>query len=559
LNKAYNESSDTASGNKIWRRVDTAKLVSDFESKKQTVSQRDFAKKTGVPRSTLRSWIDRKNSIDAHPILIEFFEHPVGIAFLHRLMTSAHVSFTKAGTASIHNIVDFLERSGLCPFVASSYSAQRRVSAQLDEKIIQFGQSEDKRLAQQMPKKIITLCEDETFHPEICLVAIEPVSNFILVERYAINRETKTWDEAVSEALKNLPVEVIQVTSDQGRSLISHALKCLKVHHSPDCFHVIHEIGKGTCGALMSKVKKAEKEYEKASKQTQQIEQAKERFDTAEKRPRGRRPHFAKRIEHAQQQKQQTQENLNQARLNHETVRSAKAEIGKVYHPYNLENGRRQDSETVRNLLADCFDRIHNATADLSDRCKKRVNKAQRVVNSMVATIAFFFQMIDVYLDNMQLSDRDKHLMHNYLIPGHYLMQAANKQRDVDRKADILQKAQALLSIVNAIEGSGDVISDCKIEELDKAAKSCAQFFQRSSSCVEGRNAQLALRHQGIHRLSDRHLKASTVMHNYYIKRRDGTTAAERFYKAKPNNLFEFLLNNVDYPARPRNRLKLAA
>lgn len=117
-----------------------------------------------------------KNTIDAHPILIEFFEHPVGIAFLHRLMTSAHVSFTKAGTASIHNVSDFLNRSGRSPFVASFYLAQRRVSAQLDKKNIQFGEDEDKRLAQEMPIKIITLCEDETFHPDICLVAIEPLS-----------------------------------------------------------------------------------------------------------------------------------------------------------------------------------------------------------------------------------------------------------------------------------------------------------------------------------------------------------------------------------------------
>ena len=177
----------------------------------------------------------------------------------------------------------------------------------------------------------------------------------------------------------------------------------------------------------------------------------------------------------------------------------------------------------------------------------------------MVATIAFFFHMVDVYLDNMHLSDRDKNLMHNYLIPGHYLKLAARRHRDIDRKAEIIQKSQDLLSIVNGTDGYCDVISDCKIKELEKAAKSCAQLFQRSSSCVEGRNAQLALRHQGIHRLSDRHLKASTIMHNYYIKRRDGTTAAERFFEAKPNDLFEFLLNNVDYPARPRNQLKLVA
>jgi len=123
-----------------------------------------------------------------------------------------------------------------------------------------------------MPAKTITLCEDETFHPEVCLVAIEPVSNYIFVERYVKNRETQTWNEAVSDALGNLPIKVMQVASDDGRSLISHARKGLKVHHSSDCFHVIYEIGKGTSGALMSKVKKAEKELKAAVKQTHHVE-----------------------------------------------------------------------------------------------------------------------------------------------------------------------------------------------------------------------------------------------------------------------------------------------
>ena len=559
METSYNELSDVAIGKGKWERADSVKLVSDYETRNQTISQRDFAKMVDIPRSTLRHWLARKNDIDAHPVLIEFFENPVGIAFLHRLVTAAHVSFTKNGTASIHNVSDFLEESGLSPFVASSYSSQRKVSKQLDDNIIQFGKIEGKRLAQQMPVKAITLCEDETFHPEICLVAIEPVSNFILVEKYAMDRKTKTWNEAVRDALDNLPVEVIQVSSDEGRSLISHALKGLKVHHSPDCFHVIYEIGRGTCGALMSKVRKAEKEHEKAIKNTLKMECEKEKFDGAEKRPRGRRPHFEKRIERAKQEEQQIKEDLEQARLNYETVRTAKAEIGKVYHPYNLKTGQKQDSETVSKLLSDCFDEIHKATTGLSDRCKERINKAQRVMGDMVGTIVFFFKMIDIYLGNMQLSDRDKCLMNNYLIPGHYLKQAASKERDVDRKAHLFEKAQKLLSIVDRLENLDEVSSDCKIEKLEKAASDFAQIFQRSSSCVEGRNAQLALRHQGIHRLSNRHLQALTVIHNYYIRRRDGTTAAERLFEAKPNDLFEFLLDRMDYPARPRNRLKLAA
>jgi len=473
------------------------------------------------------------------------------------MITAAHISFTKDGTASIHNVADFLEKSGVSPFVASSYASQCRVSKQLDDNIIEFGKIEDGRLAQQMPEKAITLCEDETFHPEICLVAIEPVSNFILVERYAEDRKTKTWDEAVCDTLKNFPVKVIQVASDEGRSLIRHARKSLKVHHSPDCFHVIYEIGKGTCGALMSKVRKAENAHENAIKQTLGIGCKKERFD--EKRPRGRRPRFEEKIEQAKQEEDQAKEDLEQARLNYETVRNAKAEIGKVYHPYNLKNGQKQDSETVSELLSGCFDEIHKATADLSDRCKERVNKAQRVMRHMVATIAFFFNMVDIYLDNMQLSDRDKRLMNSYLIPGHYLKLAASKERDVARKADLVEKAQELLSIVNSLETLGEVGSDCEIEKLAKAARDCAQLFQRSSSCAEGRNAQLALRHQGIHRLGNRHLQALTVIHNYYVRRLDETTAAERLFEAKPNDLFVFLLDRMDYPARPRNHLKLAA
>ena len=103
-----------------------------------------------------------------------------------------------------------------------------------------------------------------------------------------------------------------------------------------NCFHVIYEIGRGTCGALMSKVRKAEKEHENAIKQTLSIEGKKEKFD--EKRPRGRRPHFEEKIEQAKQEEEQVKEDLEQARLNYETVRNAKAEIGKVYHPYNLKN-----------------------------------------------------------------------------------------------------------------------------------------------------------------------------------------------------------------------------
>jgi len=91
-------------------------------------------------------------------------------------------------------------------------------------------------------------------------------------------------------------------------------------------------------------------------------------------------------------------------------------------------------------------------------------------------------------------------------------------------------------------------------QRLEQVAAECADLFQRSSSCVEGRNGQLSLHHHGRHRLSDRKLAALTAVHNFPIRRADGTTAAERFFGRAPEPLFEQVLARVPLPPRPARR-----
>ena len=76
-------------------------------------------------------------------------------------------------------------------------------------------------------------------------------------------------------------------------------------------------------------------------------------------------------------------------------------------------------------------------------------------------------------------------------------------------------------------------------------------MFQRSSSCVEGRNGRLSLQHHGHSRVSERRLKALTVIHNYVVKRPDGTTAAERFFGQKHEDAFSWLLERMPDLPRP--------
>ena len=200
-----------------WSRAEIVEKVTAFEQKAAELSQRQWCEIHEVPRSSLQHWLARKENIESDLEIIAFFESLSGVSFLHRLMVSLHFIFTKVGVASSYNVSDFLELSGLSAFVGSSVTTQKRISRQMDQQLILFSQKETQQLAQRMPKKRITLGEDETFHPDICMVAMEPVSNFILVEQDTADRCGETWNQVVGSVLKSLPVTVIQASSDEAR------------------------------------------------------------------------------------------------------------------------------------------------------------------------------------------------------------------------------------------------------------------------------------------------------------------------------------------------------
>ena len=129
------------------------------------------------------------------------------------MLVALHLVFGQSHDCGIRSIDWFLELSKLDAFIASSFGSQQKVASQVEQLIGQFGQQEDQRLGQQMPKRNITLCEDETFHPQICLVAIEPVSNFLILEAYelskatslALNRQEQKAKEDYEVAIPRLP------------------------------------------------------------------------------------------------------------------------------------------------------------------------------------------------------------------------------------------------------------------------------------------------------------------------------------------------------------------
>ena len=531
-------------------RTHAAELVFQFEA--GHCSQRAFAQTMGVPRSTLQHWLKRKHQIEADPTLVAFLESPTGLAFLHRLVGACHLTFTQQGTCGIRLVCEFLQRSGLHRFVASSFGSQQALARQLEQAILDYGASQRSVLASQMTPKRISVCEDETFHPQVCLVSIEPVSDFILLEVYCQGRDARSWTTQLTTALEGLPVEVVQVTSDEARGLLAHAREGVGAHHSPDLFHVQHDLSKATSLPLRAQLDHARTDLEDARQQTQQWIA---RRDASQEGPRppGRPPEFERHVAEGRALEQTMTARVDAAQQRQEQMRREIRGVGDDYRPFDLADGRPCDAEAVRRRLTARFDAIERIAAEaaLASTARQRIAKARRVLDSMVATVAWVWVVIGTRLDALGLTPPLKRVMIEQLIAGLYLMRVAAQARSPAEGVAITAVADRLLAQARAPDGLLAALPAEQRDALEREAVGCAELFQRSSSCVEGRNGQLALRHHHLHQLRPCKLKVLTILHNYLIRRPDGTTAAERFFGAKPQDLFEYVLDRLDVPARP--------
>lgn len=123
-------------------------------------------------------------------------------------------------------------------------------------------------------------------------------------------------------------------------------------------------------------------------------------------------------------------------------------------------------------------------------------------------------------------------------------------ERLIQYYKEILQKAR------DKLKGSKleNYMTAQQYEQCEKWAVRVARTFQRSSSQVEGRNGYLAFVHKANRGMPEQRLQVLTVVHNYDIRRVDGTTPAERLFDRKFPDLFEFVLENVTGFPEPRRR-----
>lgn len=538
-------------------RIAIAEDILAFNQSSQINSKRQASNDTGVPRSTMRHWQKRASQIQLPTIIVNCFESPEGVKFLHRLVSALQFVMTQVGSCGIRLVCLVLKLTGLNHFVADSYESLRQRGVEMENKIISFGEKEKHRLAANMPRQEISITEDETFHPKPCLVAIEPISNFILLEQYSDKRDADSWNKAMDEAIKDLPINIIQSTSDEAKGILNHVEKHLKAHHSPDIFHVQQDVTKATSAAMASKVRSAQKNLEVLENEIQS-----RKIADPNKAKAGRPSKLSEKTEdEILEVIERSKKEVALCEAQRLAIKEAKKGIGAAYHPYDLKTGCERKPEQVQQELQQHFESIEKniSVAQLKESAVEKVAKAKKVCVGLIATLTFFWVMIREKIEFYALSGEVEALMYEKIIPAQYLLIAGKKAKTAEDKKQILQQGVVLLSELEGMEVWKKINEEEKTRLLNIATE-CARLFQRSSSCLEGRNGYLSLRHHGLHHISDRKLGVLTVIHNYFTKRPDGSVAAERFFGKKPEELFEHLLDNLLYPpAQNRAKLEMAA
>lgn len=497
-------------------RIERTDAVAEAEAS----STRATASHRAVFRSTLRGWKARRVSVPDRPATSAFAESPEGLRALHRIVLAAMFVFGVMHGAGAGTLRQFIMLAGLAPWFAHSESTLRRAQARMVTLIGTWGDAQRKELGAAMFERVLTVLLDETWKPDMILVALDAASGFLLCERHADRRDGATWQATMAAALAGLKVKVHHAVADRAQGIARYVHGLLGAHAGADLFHGLHDLG-GPILALHRKRNAA-------------LRAVRESVGVARREARAVVGRMEARIE---------------------LVTERLREVSDAFHPFDLATGEAVRVEALRSQLEQAVARVEHAAieSDLSAKVIARIEKAQRLIPVWCASLSWWQSLVDEHVAARSPSVEVAALVREVLIPLRYL------ERAVARAAS----AEARSAPTSVVEGLGErlaasavwcSLSAAERSEWESTASWLADQFVRASSSVEGRNGLLSLRYHHRRALPPEVLKALTVVHNFVLRRDDGTTAAERFFGVPHDDLFTHLLEVMPPLPRPRRR-----
>lgn len=516
---------------------------------KSNLSQRQFSVEDNIPRTTLQGHLKRLCKNDGDPVNA-FFESSAGQVVIQQMMTALVFTFEISHNSGLRKLTQFLELSGFAEYVSHSKSSLAEYSKEMENLMIAFGVEQEEVLSKIMPDKKLAIMVDETFPAnDICLVTMETTSGYLLAEKLSEDRSYDSWRKCLDETKKRLGIDSFtQIISDEAKALLKLA-KEENAQHNTDLLHVLLEISKALSGRLASQ------KY-----QTQKL------LDEAEAKLEKKKNHVSSSAHQRDARVKIAEKILAEAKALHQInidlffkYKMARNTISNSLHPYDIESGQVVTRADVEKALRESFDIINDIAKPYGEKALKRISKAEKLIPVLLDMICYYHHHTNEILENTDYSETQIRILKTVIIPALYMLTIAKKKKTPQERQRLENLSNTLMMQIwgEDMPPEIDLLTPQQLDKMLKTATSAVQLFQRSSSAVEGRNAQLNLQQHCRHKLSDRKLAALTVHHNFFIKREDGSTAAMRFFGTKHRCLFEFIKQNISKIGRSRKRNKL--
>lgn len=441
------------------------------------------------------------------------------------------------------NLCRYFKMLRLDTHIGVSPSAIRTKLNQLQELIITF-QTEFEKANNNTLKQVIGAADETFFGDLLILVFMDLSSGYLVLEDIADDRRFDTWLKKCQPRLEELNIEVQLMISDRARALIKLAFDGFQCDYNSDIFHAQYDISKWLGSTLGRRASTARKELVKCETELEKAKNSKASESKLEAKEQN--------VVRAEAQCQEASGNLEEYQGTNRT-------ISETVHPFSIENSEPQDSNQAEKKLRKQGEKIETIANDCDIPDKRGVvNKFKNQISDLVPTIDFWWSVVGVSLAGEGV--KSKELMNwlmFILLPVAYWYMQMNKTKNTNLRKQYKKTWENALSILH-----GHVLTQAFSEYEEDFlywqswALTMVEKFHRASSAVEGRNGFLSQIYHNRRGISENRLKALTVLHNYFITRADGSTAAERFFGKKPPDLLDWLICRMGELPLPRESKK---
>ncbi len=460
-----------------------------------------------------------------------------GFRWLIRLVCATIYLFGIRGGTGMGTIAEFFRLIRLDRHLGVSPSSLYRLTTRIEALILEYKETYEQR------KEGVTqviVGADETFFDKVILVMIDLGSGYILLEEAADDRTFLTWHEKAHDALQRLGLRVRYMVSDQAKALTKLALDGLGCQRIPDLFHAMHDLVKLMGGRFATQLTRVQGHLSKALVTAVTFNETGQSPETCQ---------VHEQVIAALQAEQQ--QLLDGQRRYYDVLHALSAAV----HPFSLAKPRPQTSSEVMDCLFDLLETLDMLREEygIADS-KNRIKKVRRQVEEIAAVIDLWWIWVRESLNGYALEPAFECWLVNGLLPviyWHVQVQrtstAALKKAYEEAHTDAVERVRHHRLTAT--------LSDEELSRWNSWAEWMITKFQRSSSAVEGRNGVLSRMNHAQRSIPLQRLKVLTVIHNFGITRKDGTTAAERLFGEQFPDLFEWIVTNIHDLPLPRTRL----